>query len=103
MRILEGRTLDDYNKMTIIYPIFWNFIPAIIFIIIACIYLLVKKKIMLSFILSYFILNSLVIFLTAPSSLFMYYFSEYLIGNVVFVFGILYIVKKKKEKNCNNC
>jgi len=94
---LEGK--NSNNKTNILFHIFWNSTIPILTVLIFAIYNLIKKKI-LELLLCLFILGkTFLIFLTAPESYFMYYFSVYIIGYVILMVGILHLIKIKKEKS----
>lgn len=94
MRILEGRKMNNFYKPTFIYSIFWNLIPPLIFTFIFVVYCIIKKKIMIAFLISTSLMKAVLVFLTAPSALFMYYFSEYIIGYTLLIVLIMLCYKK---------
>ena len=98
IRILEGRKLSDYNQTNWVYTVFWNLIPPILLIMVAVICLLIEKKIVYALILTLSLIKTALVFVTAPSPFFMYYFSEYMIGYVVLVILIIYNIKKLKQE-----
>jgi len=100
IRFLEGREQNDFSEVTAICIVFWNVIPPMIGIIGMCAYTLIKKKkIIISMILAIPLMKFVLVFITAPSSYFMYYFSEYLIGYVFIIVGVMIVLKNKGEKN----
>lgn len=80
INILEGRSIKDYNKTTILYPIMYNLIIPITLILINFIVGIFKRKVLSICISCCMLCQFLTIFLAAPGSYFMYYFPHYLVG-----------------------
>ncbi len=99
IKTLELRSIHNYNTKLAVTDFVYSAIPAVIILMIASVILLVKRKwTSLVLVLSVLVKVPLV-FLTAPSRLFMYYYSVYLFGYCV-LFYIIYqlcIMKRMKE------
>lgn len=93
--ILEGRTIDNYHNKTILYKLWYLYPPLIISIFFFC-YLMIKKKWFYSFVYFSMLFKFILVFFTQPSFLFMYYFSDYLIGYISLMILILKLLKKIK-------
>ena len=93
--ILEGRTIDDYHKKTILYKL-WYIYPPLIINFIFFLFLLARKKWFYLFVYFSMIMKFALVYVTQPSFLFMYYFSDYLIGYLSLVILILLCVKRIK-------
>lgn len=95
--ILRSETIKllEFTDNVKVHNIIYSFIPQMIILIVACFVLLIKKK------WGYFLICANVcakiplIFLTAPSRLFMYYYSIYLIGAVLIAMMIVFIIDMK--------
>ena len=98
IRIIEGRKLYDYKKTNIVYHIFYNLIPPILILALSMIYLFFKKKYVLSFITLLILTKTFLVFMTAPISLFIYYFAEYLLGYLYLSVIITKLVLEKIGK-----
>lgn len=97
LSILEVRSLEDYNQKGTTFFIIWSFLPQLVALIVAAILLLVKKQWSSLLVVLGVLAKVPLIFMTAPSLLFMYYYGIYLIGNVVFIYGICFAVKTIKK------
>lgn len=97
IKTLELRSQEDYQIKRTGYGVVYSAIPAIMVMMLGCIVLLVKKEYLNCLILALPLAKVPLIFLTAPSRLFMYYYSAYLIGNTLFVFSLLIGVVKLME------
>lgn len=104
INFLEGRKQDNYYDVNTFFRVAWNLIPPLIFCIIGYIYLIIKKKFYYLFLLLTINIKAVLVLITSPSALFMYYLSDYLIGYVIFgVLLIIFIKKIKELKNeCSN-
>lgn len=91
---LEGRNPNDYYETNLVFDIFWNLFPPLIVNFVFCIYLLIKKKFYYLFLIFTINIKLFLVFITAPSGLFMYYFSDYLIGYFLLALLIILIIKK---------
>ncbi len=96
INVLEGRSIKEYNKTTLLYPIMYNLIIPITLILISFIAGIFKRKILNVCISSCMLCQFIAILLAAPGSYFMYYFPHYLMG----YFGavLLMILKSSNKK-----
>ena len=83
-----GALREDFSER-ITYRLVWDIIIPICVIVIAWIYLLVKRKWKLFIAMSAVVLRLPILFLTAPATWIMYYLSFYLIGYIVLVWLII--------------
>lgn len=99
--VLECRSFEDYNQLTFWYGIVWNFFFPAAILVLTVFWLLFKRRFGYAFLLGSAAAKLPLIFLTAPSRLFMYYYSVYLIGNVLFVYIIflLFLNKERRAKS----
>lgn len=98
IKLFECRE-KNYYQTTNYYAIRYNLIIPLIISIIVCIVLLFfKKKIMYSLIYAISLMKAIIVFLTAPSGYFMYYFSDYIIGYVSLIIAIIFIYEKIKRR-----
>jgi hypothetical protein len=92
--------LIEFTNNVKLHNVIYNALPQTIILIGACLVLLFKKKWGYFFILANVCAKIPLIFLTAPSRLFMYYYSIYLIGavlvGILLVFGIDARVQNRK-------
>lgn len=86
---LEWRKTGAYETTKSGYGWIYSAIPAIILLAICCIACLIRKKWNLALLLATPLAKVPLIFVTAPSRLFMYYYSVYLIGYGVIVFVLI--------------
>lgn len=89
VKILE---FTDYET---IHNLVYSFIPQAIILIGACFVLLIRRKWGYFFICGAVCAKIPLIFLTAPSRLFMYYYSIYLIGAVLIAMLAVFLIDKK--------
>lgn len=99
--ILELRHSDDYSTKLSGYSAVYHVLPAIVLEIIILLVLLWMRKWGFSLLLLSHMAKIPLIFLTAPSRLFMYYYPVYLTGYVLvfFLFVVLLERKIRKQKN----
>lgn len=98
LSILELRSITDYNKKLSVYYVVYSFLPQLLVLIAAAVFCFIRRKWSSLFILLGVLGKVPLIFITAPSLLFMYYYGIYLTGNVAFVYGIYLLHHKRKEK-----
>ncbi|MBQ4529039.1 MAG: hypothetical protein IJA36_00295 [Lachnospiraceae bacterium] len=98
LSILECRSLQDYNEKNLFHKVVWSILPQLIVLLIVLIISIVKRKWQIFMVLAGLLGKVPLIFLTAPSLLFMYYYGIYLTGNVVLVYGIYFLYGKYKGK-----
>lgn len=94
IKILEWRSMGDYETKKAGYALVYGHIAPICILLFAWGICLVRRKWRGFFLLSLPLVKAPLIFLTAPSRLFMYYYSLYLIGYFVLVYLILAVWKK---------
>lgn len=95
---LEFRSTEDYNQKKSAYSMVYGVMIPILVIITAWVCCFIKRKWSRFFLLSLPLCKLPLIFLTAPSRLFMYYYSLYLIGYVLLFYMILQIFVKVWKK-----
>jgi len=96
--ILELRSFEDYYTQGIGAKLTYNSLwPSLILAVGALILLLKRQLVYAGSVLMVFLKTPLV-FLTAPSTLFMYYYSPYLCGWVLLFFAGILLASRKKEK-----
>lgn len=98
IKTLEIRTQKNYQEKTWITNLIYSAVPSILILIIAGVVLLCRKRWVPLVILLTALMKVPLVFLTAPSKLFMYYYSVYLIGYVVLFFGIVFFVYEKQSR-----
>lgn len=94
IKVLEWRNMRDYELKKSGYPIVYGHIVPICILLLSWAACLVMRKWHIFFLLSLPLVKLPLIFMTAPSRLFMYYYSLYLIGYFALVFLILTVWKK---------
>lgn len=96
LKVNVEMTLLGCNNITMIRPIFWNVIPILIAVFILMIERIIHKDYIIVLVSLVIFVKTVIVFLTAPASYFMYYFPEYIVGlNII----ILSIYKSIKERN----
>lgn len=83
-------------KETIMRPIFWNVVPILLLMFIVMIERLIHKDFIVCMIILSLFAKTVVVFLTAPASYFMYYLPEYVCGMVIIVLSIYKRIEEKK-------
>lgn len=96
--VLECRSQNDYNQLKKSYGLVWNFFFQAAVLVLSVLGLLLKKQFGYAFLLGSAAAKLPLIFLTAPSRLFMYYYPVYLIGSVLFVYIIFVFFLKKARR-----
>jgi len=102
--VLECRSYYGYEKTTFLYPVFYNVIPPIVILIFITFIGLFSKRRIYSAISFFVLIQTGLIFATAPSAFFMYYLPIYISG---YGLGILFFLsirhknrgQPKSEKN----
>lgn len=92
VKLLELKSTTDYEVKKAGYGLVYSHLIPILILLIAWIGCLVRKKWGWFFILSLPLVKVPLIFLTAPSRLFMYYYSLYLIGYAVLCYGVIKVL-----------
>jgi hypothetical protein len=95
IKILELRSMDSYEEKLPIADVVYSAIPAIVIILIAFVILIAKRKWKELFLVMCVLVKVPLVFLTAPSKLFMYYYSVYLFGYFL-LFYVLYLYIGRK-------
>lgn len=99
INILEIRKLTDNTEKYWAADRIYSALPAVLLLVIVFIVLLIQRKWTLAVILSAALLRVPIVFLTAPATLFMYYYSVYLIGSVVLFYVIANFIFCRKNDN----
>lgn len=94
IKMLEWRSMGDYRTKKTGYSMVYGHIAPICILLLAWAACLVKRKWHTFFLLSLPLVKVPLIFLTAPSRLFMYYYSLYLAGYFVLLYLVLTFWKK---------
>ncbi len=89
IKILELRDKHNYNVKLAVTDVVYSAVPAILILIIVSVILLFRKRWMSLMLVLTVLVKVPLVFLTAPSRLFMYYYSVYLFGYCV-LFYIIY-------------
>lgn len=100
IKILELRAEEDYDIKLAVTDFVYSSVPAICILIIASVILIMKRK--WSVLLPLLTVSAKVplVFLTAPSRLFMYYYSVYLFGYCVLFYMIYHYCIARAGKSC---
>lgn len=98
LSVLELRNITDYNEKLALYKVVYSFLPQLLVLVVVAVICLIRKSWSSLCVFLGLLGKVPLIFITAPSLLFMYYYGTYLIGTVVFVYGILYCMTKKTER-----
>lgn len=98
IQILEWRSLKDYDYKKAGYEVIYSGILPICIILIVWLFCLLGRKWQAFFLLSLPLVKVPLVFLTAPSRLFMYYYSLYLIGWFLAVYVLLLLFEKIWKK-----
>lgn len=93
---LELRESGDYHKKLSGYSFVYSALPAMVLELVILLILLWKRKWGYALLLASHMAKIPLIFLTAPSRLFMYYYPVYLTGYVLTVFLLLYLWAGRK-------
>ena len=89
IKLLEWKSAKDYEVKKAGYGLVYSHLIPIMILLIAWVWCLVRKKWGWFFLISLPLVKVPLIFLTAPSRLFMYYYSLYLIGYALLCYGIV--------------
>lgn len=98
IKILELRDVHNYNVKLAATDLVYSAIPAILILIIASVILLLKRNWKSLLLVLTVLVKVPLVFLTAPSRLFMYYYSVYLFGYCV-LFYVIYQLCITKKRN----
>ena len=94
---LELRTQKDYTQKLAVTDLVYSALPAVLILLVASVILLIRKKWLPLFLLLTALVKVPLVFLTAPSRLFMYYYSVYLIGYAVLFYSAFLLTQKKAK------
>lgn len=94
---LELRTQKDYTQKLAVTDLVYSALPAVLILLVASVILLIRKKWPPLFLLLTALVKVPLVFLTAPSRLFMYYYSVYLIGYAVLFYSAFLLTQKKAK------
>lgn len=98
LTLLElGHFHDNTQKLGVFYLVY-STLPALGVLVITAVILLVKKQWAYLLVLLGILGKVPLIFVTAPSLLFMYYYGIYLTGTVVFIWGCIWCILKTRKK-----
>jgi glycosyltransferase involved in cell wall biosynthesis len=92
IKILEWRQLKDYTMKKAGYQVVYSAILPMCILIAVWVFCLIRRKWQAFFLLALPLVRVPLIFLMAPSRLFMYYYSIYLIGYFVLVYVLLQLL-----------
>lgn len=98
IKTLEIRTGNTYSEKSMFTQIVYTPIIPILLGLVVAIILLWKRRWIPLVILLAVLMKVPLVFLTAPSRLFMYYYSVYLIGYVVWFYGIASLLYRRSAK-----
>lgn len=96
--LLELNSFSNTSEKSGLYYLVYSFLPQLVVLLVVAICCLVRKQWSGLLVLLGVIGKVPLIFITAPSRLFMYYYGIYLIGNVVLIYGIFWLYSGRKEK-----
>ena len=98
IQILEWRSLKDYEHKKTGYGVIYSGLLPICIVLLVWLFCLLKRKWKVFFLLSLPLVKVPLVFLTAPSRLFMYYYPLYLIGYFLGAYVLLVLFEKLWEK-----
>lgn len=98
LSLLELNSYQNSSEKLGLYYVVYSFLPQLVVLLVAVLCCLVRKKWCSLLVLLGVIGKVPLIFITAPSRLFMYYYGIYLIGTVVLIYGIFLLYSRRKEK-----
>lgn len=98
IQILEWRSLKDYDYKKAGYGVIYLGLLPICIILLVWLFCLLRRKWRVFFLLSLPLVKLPLVFLTAPSRLFMYYYPLYLIGYFLAVYVLLVFLEKLWKK-----
>lgn len=101
IKTLEWRDASDYSIKKAGYSFVYGAILPIIVLVLAWAYCALRRKWAGFFLISLPLVKLPLIFLTAPSRLFMYYYGLYLLGYLILAFAIMWLMQKVWDKVAN--
>lgn len=96
--LIERRDIIDYNIKLKYFDIFYNVVPPLILLVCIILVSLIYKNYVLTFILSFLFFHTLIVFMTAPVFLFIYYFYLYLCSYVLFSMFLIISINNYMRK-----
>ena len=100
IKILELREKQNYNVKMPAADAVYNVVPAVLVLLGTAVFLLAKRRWTLLVLVLTVLAKVPLVFLTAPSRLFMYYYSVYLIGYCVLFYAIYCASLRFKAVRC---
>ena len=97
IKILELRSRQDYMQKLPVTDFVYSAIPAIVILIITFVICLAKRRWTAVYVTTLMLVKVPLVFLTAPSRLFMYYYSPYLFGYCTLFYFLACCGKRKGE------
>ncbi|MDE6313645.1 MAG: hypothetical protein K2M46_08515 [Lachnospiraceae bacterium] len=95
--VLELWNSSHGTEKNPLFTYVYSFLPALAVLLLAALICFSKRNYKVLVVLLGVLGKVPLIFITAPSLLFMYYYGIYLIGTVGFVYGVIYYAKSKKN------
>lgn len=99
IKTLELRSPYNYNEKLAVTDVVYSAVPAVLILVIASVILLFKRKWMSLVLVLAVLVKVPLVFVTAPSRLFMYYYSVYLFGYCVLFYVIYQRCTAGKKKD----
>ena len=96
--MMEGREFNDYSKTNLLYPLFWNLIIPFVGIFAFVIYFFHERKYTQALIIGSIVIKSAIVFMTAPGSLYMYYYPEYIEGYILLACLMIIFLKNREVR-----
>ncbi|WP_028234390.1 hypothetical protein [Pseudobutyrivibrio sp. MD2005] len=101
INILSSKTIDG-ERIQSVCRVVWNGLIPILIIIYTWIKLFVKKKWYYWVLCSSMVFKILIVFLTEPAGWLMYFLSAYLVGYLIFIYGLIWLIRTyQTEKTAN--
>nr|MBQ8253013.1 hypothetical protein [Lachnospiraceae bacterium] len=97
IKILELRDFQDYNIKRPVTDMVYSAVPAIVVLLAAAVVLLARRKWTPAVLVLTVFAKVPLVFLTAPSRLFMYYYSAYLIGYCLLFYAVCCVAGRRKQ------
>ena len=97
INILSSKTLDG-ERIQPVCRVVWNGLIPILIVIYTWLKLLIKKKWYYWILCSSVVIKIFVVFLTEPAGWLMYFLSAYLVGYLIFIYGLIWLIKTYKTE-----
>lgn len=97
LSVLELWKFSQTSQKSGAFPYVYSFLPPLVVLLMSAVLWLIQKRYKELLVVLGVVAKVPLIFLTAPSMLFMYYYGIYLIGVVGFVYGVIYYAKNAKK------